>query len=110
MSNSVYTINKGINKPVEFRGLKAQYIWYMGGGLVALLIIFAVLYICGVNIFICLTLIVALATFLFLYVYKLSREYGQFGLMKKIARKAVPPVIKNCSLHGIKKQLHEKSA
>lgn len=34
MSNSVYQINKGINKPIEFKGLKAQYIWYLGGGLV----------------------------------------------------------------------------
>jgi Flp pilus assembly protein TadB len=110
MNNSVYNINKGINKPVEFRGLKAQYIWYLGGGLVALLIIFAVLYICGVNIFFCLALIVALATFLFVFVYKLSREYGQFGLMKKIARKGVPVIIKNYSLRVIKKQLHEKSA
>ncbi|MBC7536286.1 MAG: DUF4133 domain-containing protein, partial [Ferruginibacter sp.] len=25
MSNSVYQINKGINKPIEFKGLKAQY-------------------------------------------------------------------------------------
>jgi Flp pilus assembly protein TadB len=98
MSNSVYNINKGINKPVEFRGLKAQYIWYLGGGLVALLIIFAVLYICGVNIFFCLALIVVLATLLFIYVYKLSRQYGQFGLMKKIARHSVPGTIKSYSL------------
>ena len=33
MANSVYKINKGINKPIEFKGLKAQYIWYLGGGL-----------------------------------------------------------------------------
>ena len=98
MSNSVYEINKGINKPVEFRGLKAQYIWYLGGGLVTLLIVFAILFICGVNIFICLGLIVVLATFLFIYVYKLSREYGQYGLMKKIAKKAVPHTIKNYSM------------
>jgi len=110
MSNSVYTINKGINKPVEFRGLKAQYIWWLGGGLVILLIVFAVLYICGANIFFCLALIVVLTTFLFIYVYKLSREFGQFGLMKKIARKAVPKVIKSYSIHRIKKLLHEKSA
>ena len=32
MSNSVYKVNKGINKPIEFRGLKAQYIWWLGGG------------------------------------------------------------------------------
>jgi hypothetical protein len=110
MSNSVYSINKGINKPVEFRGLKAQYIWWLGGGLVVLLIFFAVLYICGVNIFFCLALIIVLATFLFVYVYKLSRQYGQFGLMKKIAGRTVPTIIKSYSVQGIKKQLHEKSA
>ena len=49
MSNSVYQINKGINKPIEFKGLKAQYIWYLGGGLVALLIVFAIIYICGIT-------------------------------------------------------------
>jgi hypothetical protein len=97
MSNSVYSINKGINKPVEFRGLKAQYIWYLGGGLVALLIIFAVLYICSVNIFLCLGLIVLLTTLLFFKVYKMSREFGQYGLMKKIAKKGVPKIIRNYS-------------
>ena len=110
MSNSVYQINKGINKPIEFKGLKAQYIWYLGGGLVALLILFAILYICGVNVFICLVLIVLLTTALFLYVYKLSRAYGEYGLMKKMAKKAVPDVIKNYSIVRFKKQLlREKS-
>ena len=69
MSNSVYQINKGINKPIEFKGLKAQYIWYLGGGLVALLILFAIIYIIGVNVFICLALIVSLSTALFIYIY-----------------------------------------
>lgn len=110
MSNSVYQINKGINKPVEFKGLKAQYIWYLGGGLVALLIFFAIIYICGVNIFICLVLIVSLATALFMHIYKLSRTYGEYGLMKKIAKKAIPKVIKSYSVIHLKKQLlHEKS-
>ena len=44
MGNSVYSVNKGINKSIEFKGLKAQYIWYLGGGVVALLILFAILY------------------------------------------------------------------
>ena len=74
MATSVYTINKGINKPIEFKGLKAQYIWYLGGGLLALLILFAILYICGVNTFICLFIIVSAATVLFMHVYKLSRK------------------------------------
>ena len=105
MSNSVYYINKGINKSIEFKGLKAQYIWYLGGGLVCLLILFAVLYIIGINVFICLALIVSLGTALFMYVYKMSRTYGEHGLMKKIARKAVPKVIKNYSIIRLKKQL-----
>jgi len=110
MGNSVYQINKGINKPIEFKGLKAQYIWYLGGGLVALLIFFAIIYICGVNIFICLLLIVSLATVLFMYVYKLSRAYGEYGLMKKVAKKSVPNTIKIYSNIRLKKQLfHERS-
>jgi len=108
--NSVYQINKGINKPIEFKGLKAQYIWYLGGGLVALLILFAIVYICGLNIFICLLITISLASALFMYIYKLSRMYGEHGLMKKVAKRAVPKVIKNQSIIKIKKQLlHEKS-
>lgn len=103
--SSVYQINKGINKPIEFKGLKAQYIWYLGGGLVVLLILFSVLYICGVNIFSCLLLILCLGTVLFMYVYKLSRTYGEYGLMKKMAKKAVPKVIKNYSMARLKKCL-----
>lgn len=105
MANSVYQINKGINKPIEFKGLKAQYIWYLGGGLVALLVVFAVLYIIGLNIFICITIIFSVGTGLFMYVYKLSRSYGQYGLMKKMARKAVPRVVKNYSVVRLKKAL-----
>ena len=105
MSNSVYQINKGINKPIEFKGLKAQYIWYLGGGLVALLIFFAIIYIIGVNVFICLALIISLSSALFMYVYRMSRTYGEHGLMKKIARKAVPKVIKSRSIIRLKKQL-----
>ena len=91
---SVYTINKGINKPIEFKGLKAQYIWYVGGGLVSLLIVFAVLYICGVHPVLLLVVTVALATALFRHAYRLSRVHGEHGLMKKLARRSVPVRIK----------------
>lgn len=94
---SVYTINKGINKPVEFKGLKAQYIWYLGGGLIMLLIMFALLYIYGVNTFVCLATVLAAGTALFIYVYKLSRTYGEHGMMKALAKKRVPHVIKSYS-------------
>ncbi len=66
MKTSVYKINKGINKPIEFKGLKEQYIWYLGGGLICLLILFAIPYICGLNTFVCLALILVLGTGLFM--------------------------------------------
>ena len=97
MSTSVYSINKGINKPIEFRGLKAQYIGYLGGGLLVLLILFSVLYIGGVNTFICLGIIIIAGTGLFMHVYRLSHKYGQYGMMKTIAKRSIPPVIKSYS-------------
>jgi len=97
MATSVYTINKGINKPVEFKGLRAQYIWYLGAGLLVLLIVFAILYICGVNPFICLAIIGVSGTALFFYVYKLSHKYGEHGMMKALAKRSVPTVIKSYS-------------
>lgn len=97
MTTSVYTINKGINKPIEFKGLKAQYIWYLGGGLLTLLILFAILYICGVNMFVCLGIILISGTALFVHVYKLSHKYGEHGMMKSLAKRSIPSVIKTYS-------------
>ncbi len=94
MGTSVYAINKGINRPIEFKGLKAQYIWYLGGGLLALLILFAILYIAGLNTFLCLFMIVGLATALFMHVYKLSRKYGEHGMMKSLAKRSIPKIVK----------------
>ncbi|ANH81695.1 hypothetical protein A8C56_12500 [Niabella ginsenosidivorans] len=94
---SVYQINRGVNQPVMFKGLKAQYIWYLGGGLVILLVFFAVLYICGVNMFICLGIIFTSGGILFKKVYGMSRKYGEHGLMKKLGKRQVPELIKNNS-------------
>ena len=97
MANSIYKINKGINKPIEFRGLKAQYIWYLGGGLVILLILFAILYVIGINTFFCVGIIVILGTGLFMHVYTLSDKYGEHGMMKKVAKRDVPNTVKSYS-------------
>ena len=97
MSNSVYRINKGINKPVEFKGLKAQYIWYLGIGLLVLLILFAVVYIIGINTYLCLALVIILGAILFMRVYKLSNKYGEHGMMKQAAKRIVPNVLKSRS-------------
>jgi hypothetical protein len=94
MANSVYQINKGINKSIEFRGLKAQYIWYLGAGLLGLLILYSAMYILGINTFICLGIILLAATFLIIRVYALSNKYGEHGMMKALAKRSVPKVVK----------------
>jgi len=90
----VYQINKGINKPIEFKGLKAQYIGYLAGGLVALLILFAVMYIIGLPVYVCIATISALGGGLFYQVFKYSYKYGQYGLMKRTARRYLPGYLK----------------
>ena len=97
MAGSIYKINKGINKPIVFLGLKGQYIGYLGGGLVILLILFAILYILGLHPFICVGIIGVLGTLLFAGVYRYSHKYGEHGIKKKMARKALPANIKSYS-------------
>jgi hypothetical protein len=95
--NSIYNINKGINKPIEFKGLKAQYIWYLAGGLLVLLILFAILYICGVNPFLCVGLILTAGGFFVAKVYRVSNKYGEHGMMKKYAKRIIPHSVKSNS-------------
>lgn len=92
--SSIYQINKGVSKPIVFKGLKAQYIAYLAVGLVLLLIAFAVLYISGVSLFIVLPLIVFLGTVLFIGTFKLSHRFGEHGLMKYLAKKRLPKSLK----------------
>jgi len=108
MSTSVYQINKGINRPIEFKGLKAQYIWWLGAGLLCLLIIFAVLYIIGVSPVLCLLLILGAGIALFMHVYKLSRKHGQHGMMKELAKRSIPKVVKIDSRKVFKNLVSDK--
>lgn len=91
---AIYQINKGINKPIEFKGLKAQYIGYLAVGLVLLLIAFAVMYILKVPVIACIVIISLLGSALFYQVFRLSHKYGEHGLMKKAAKRYLPGYVK----------------
>lgn len=97
MANSVYQVNKGINRSIEFKGLKAQYIWYLGGGVVGLLIVFAIMYIIGLPTLVCIGVILGLGTLLVMKIYRMSNQYGEYGLMKTLARKQVPKALRSRS-------------
>lgn len=97
MGNNVYQINKGINQSIEFKGLKAQYIWYLGGGIIMLMILFSVLYIVGIPSFVCVGIIVVSGALLVMKVYQMSHKYGEYGLMKALSKKQLPKAVRTYS-------------
>ena len=109
MNTSVYHINKGINKSIEFQGLKAQYIWYLAGGIIVLMILFSILYIIGLNSYICLVIILSAGIALVLKIYSWSNKYGEYGMMKAISKRKVPDVLKSYSRKDFIEMLSSKS-
>lgn len=91
MSN--YNINKGIGRTVEFKGLKAQYLFIFAGGLLGTLILVMILYVIGVNSYICLFLGAGGASLIVWQTFSLNRKYGEHGLMKLGAKKRHPKYI-----------------
>ncbi|RKR81884.1 uncharacterized protein DUF4133 [Mucilaginibacter gracilis] len=92
--SSVYEINKGINKPIEFRGLYGQYIAWLAGGLVVLLLLFVALYLLGAGLLVTLPLVFALGSGLVFTVFRLSKRFGVHGLSKFFAKRGLPDYVK----------------
>ncbi|WP_026968188.1 DUF4133 domain-containing protein [Algoriphagus terrigena] len=85
-----YKINKGVNKPIEFKGLKSQYIAYLAAGLCMTLVVFGFAYALGVSMLLCLGIAVSLGTLLCWIVFSLNARFGEHGLMKQMARRQIP--------------------
>jgi len=81
-----YNVNRGIGKPAEFRGLQSQYLFIFAGGLLAVFVLFVVMYLIGVNQWICIAFGVAAAITLVWLTFVLNDKYGEHGLMKLQAR------------------------
>jgi len=97
MSHTIYTIHRRVNKPLEFRGLQAQYVWWLGGGVIALLLLFVVLHLCGVTAWLCLTVTGVTGALFIRRLYRLSRKYGPYGLRKQRAARRLPATIRSRS-------------
>ena len=89
-----FRINKGINRPLEFKGLKAQYIWYLAIATLLLLFFFAMLYYLGVPSWISLGLIGSSGSIMIWGTYRLSDRFGQYGMQRMVARRWCPKVIR----------------
>lgn len=88
-----YNINKGIGRTVELKGLKAQYLFIFAGGLLGTLIFVMILYMAGVNPYICLFIGAGGAWLIVWQTFSLNKKHGEHGLMKIGARKRHPRYI-----------------
>ena len=67
-----YPINKGIGHSVEFKGLKAQYLFIFAGGLLAVFFLVVVLYMAGADQLVCIGLGLTLGSLLVWGTFRLS--------------------------------------
>ena len=85
-----YPVNRGIGKPVEFKGLKSQYLFIFAGGLLAVFVVFIVMYMAGTGQWVCIAFGAVSASILVWLTFRLNAKYGEHGLMKMLAEKRHP--------------------
>lgn len=90
-----FPINRGIGKSVEFKGLKSQYLFIFVGGLLAIFVLFVVMYMVGIDQWFCIGFGVIAASVLVWQTFALNAKYGEYGLMKLQARSSHPKYIIN---------------
>ena len=72
-----YTVNKGIGRSPEFKGLKSQYLFIFAGGLLALFVIFVVMYMAGIDQCVCIGFGVVSSSLLIWGTFRLNTRYGE---------------------------------
>jgi|SRR5690606_6435312 len=93
MSNSVYHINKGINRPIYFKGLQGQYIIYLALLMLALMLLFMILFFLALPMLICLGVVSGLGWWITSMIYRFNNRYGEHGLLKILAKNKIPRFI-----------------
>lgn len=90
-----YSINRGIGKPVEFKGLKSQYLFIFAGGLLSVFVLFVIMYMVGIPQWFCIGFGVIAASILVWQTFAMNAKYGEHGLMKVGAVKNHPKYLLN---------------
>lgn len=87
-------INKGIGRPVEFRGLKGTYLYLAAGIVVGSLLLALALYgLFGLNTYLATIIVVGFGGSGIWYCMRLSAKYGVSGLLKLEATRNQPKAI-----------------
>lgn len=90
-----YPINKGIGASVEFKGLRAQYLFVFAAGLLLLFVLFVIMYMAGISQWACIAFGSVSATLLVWLTFRLNGKYGEHGLMKLGAARTHPRYLIN---------------
>jgi type IV secretory pathway TrbD component len=90
MTTRVYPIHRAIGRPVVFKGFKGHYIILAAIALIADLLLFVILYICGVAPWFCIVLTFALGGAALGTITRFSHRYGPYGLQRRMAAKRLP--------------------
>lgn len=90
----VYQINKGMGKPIVFKGFQGQYIGYLAVGMVLLLIGFTIGYIAGAPLFLLLPSVLVLGAAFLIVIGRISKRFGVHGLAKFMARRGLPDYVR----------------
>ena len=85
-----YPVNKGVGRSLEFKGLRSQYLFIFAGGLVVVFLLFVILFVAGVDQWICIPFGILSGSLLVWLTFKLNARYGEHGLMKLLAEKRHP--------------------
>ena len=87
---SDFEINKGVGREVEFKGLRAQYLFIFAFGLLAVFVVFVIMYMAGVDQWICISFGSISGGLLVWMTFRLNARYGEHGLMKLLAERRHP--------------------
>lgn len=85
-----YPINKGIGRSPEFQGLKSWYLFIFAGCLLGVFLLFAIMYILGIDQWICIGFGIIASSVSVWITFRLNARYGEWGLMKLQARRTHP--------------------
>jgi hypothetical protein len=87
-------IHKGIDHEMEFKGLTPPFLYYMIGLLIGSIFLFLLLKALGIPILLAMAITLGFLAFLGNRIYRLNRELGKNGMLKKSAYTKIPMVIR----------------
>jgi hypothetical protein len=94
MTTSVYPIYRATGRPIQFKGLKGQFILIAAAGLIGDLFLFILLYCCRAPAWLCVAIALGGGTGVLSTCIGFSRKYGVHGLKKLKARRRLPRYIR----------------